>query len=106
MKTVVIVGGSREAACGKLRKIAGNDGIRHLEFYDEAALDGHRVVAIGGGADDVCWLRALGFGVEIIVVERMGTSIKVVKVGEANISEEMRWRINHVQSSNRRGNNG
>jgi hypothetical protein len=88
MKTIVIVGGTREAALKRLRKMMPNDGIIRNDFFDEVALDDHRVMAIGGGPDDVCWLRDVGFaGVEIITV------------GDDGISEAMWGRIRQIRST-------
>lgn len=87
MKTIVIIGGTRKAAYERLKQVAGNNGIKRREDFHEAHLDGHRLVAFGGSAEEVCLLRALGFGVEIVTV------------GDG-ISEEMQRRINHVRSAN------
>lgn len=88
MKTIVIVGSTREAARQKLQTITSDSKIRKLEGYDEVVLDGHRTLAMGGSEDDVCWLVGLGFHIEkIIIVEPNG------------ISEKMGKRINTVRST-------
>lgn len=88
MKTIVIVGGTREAAYQRLKRIASGDGIVRRDFYDEAEIDGNRILAMGGSEDDVCWLVGLGFCIKrIITVEPNG------------ISEKMGKRINHVRSA-------
>ena len=87
MKTIVIVGGTREAAYQRLKRIVSNDGVVRYDFYDEITLDGHRIMAVGGGHDDMCWLRSVGFDVEIITVENDG------------ISEAMWGRIRQIRST-------
>jgi hypothetical protein len=88
VKTIVIIGGTREAALKRLRKTAPDDGVVHSDFVDEATLDGHRIMAIGGGPGDVCWLRAVGFA-----------DVKIITVEDAAISEEMWRRIRHVRTT-------
>lgn len=86
MKTVIIIGGTRQAARQKLQQMDEGT-IHHEDGYDEVQANGHRTLAIGGEEDDVCWLQGLGFDVEIITVEPEG------------ISEKMQKRINHVRSA-------
>jgi len=95
MKTVVIVGGTRDAARKRLEKIVHDNGVVRQEWYDEVEIDDHRIMAFSGGPDDVdniCWLRGLGANniAEIILVERDG------------ISEEMLRHVNYVCSANGR----
>ena len=89
MKTIVIVGDTREAAREKLMLMCDGSKPKRLEGYDEAMLDDdHRILAMGGSEDDVCWLVELGFHVEQIIVIEPG-----------GISEMMGRRINHVRST-------
>lgn len=95
MKTIIIIGGTREAAYKKLEETARNDGIVHHDWYHEAEVDGYRLMAIGGEAEDVCFLVGAGFqGVEIVTVE------------EEAISEPMWGRIRTVRSACAAGQKG
>jgi len=87
MKTIFIVGGTREAAYLELKRIASGNGVVRQYWHDEVMLGGHLFMAIGGKADDVCFLRAAGFDVAIRTIE------------DALISEEMWGRIRHVRST-------
>jgi len=84
--TIIYVGGTREAAYQELKKIASDDGVVRHEWHDEVVLGGYPFVAVGGGPEDVCFLRGAGFDVKIRTVE------------DAGISEEMWGRIRHVRS--------
>lgn len=87
MKTVIIIGGTREAARERLNRIARDDGVVHREWHDEATVDGCRIVAVGGEPEDECFLRGAGFA-----------DVEIITVG-AGISEAM-WRcIRHVRST-------
>lgn len=89
MKTIIIVGGTREAAREKLQLMCNGAKIKELQWYDEAMLDGTRIWAMGGKAANICFLRDLGFRQieKIIIVESDG------------ISEEMGKHINYVRST-------
>lgn len=89
MRVTVIVGGTRKGARQKLQQMSEGNRIQRGEGYDEALVDDRRIIAMGGSSDDVCWLRQLGFDLEIIVVET------------ALISYSMWKRIKHVRSAQR-----
>lgn len=89
MKIIFIIGGTRELARQRLERIASDNGICRHDFYDELVRDDARIVALGGEAENVCYLRSAGFGVEIITV------------GNDGISEAMQRRIRHVRSTSR-----
>lgn len=86
-KIVVIISNTRAAAERKLKTVAQGVPIRRLDGFTEAHPDGHRLMAFGGSAEEVCWLRGLGF-----------TDIEIITVGDG-ISEAMQKRINHVRSA-------
>lgn len=88
--TVVIVGGTYQAAQEELKSIYSRIGaaMKKGEFTTEATVDGRRIVAMGGSRKDVCWLRELGFHIE-----------KIIVVEPDLVSEEMGKRINHVRST-------
>ena len=90
MKTVVIIGSTYQVAKEELESKCSRAGVtmKKDKFIAEASIDGQRIVAIGGSVQDVCWLRDLGFNIEEIIV-----------IEPDLISEEMRKRINHVQST-------
>ena len=90
MKTVVIIGSTYQVAKEELESRCSRAGVtmKKDKFIAEASIDGQPIIAIGGSAEDVCWLRGLGFNIEEIIV-----------IEPDLISEEMRKRINHVQST-------
>lgn len=88
-KTIVIVGGTREAACQRLKRIAPNDGIMRREWYDEVTLDNHCIIALGGEIENVCFLIALGYN-------RIS---EIIVVNEDGVSEKMRSEIRFVRSA-------
>lgn len=93
MKTIVIIGGTYQAAREELENLCtqARTTMEASEFIAQAIIDNQRLVAIGSSRDDVCWLRGIGFrDVEIITVE------------PELISSEMQKRINHVRSTNRK----
>lgn len=93
MKTIVIIGGTYLAACQRLQQVCkGASSITQQEGYHEAKVDGHRVIAMGGNEEDVCWLQGLGF-----------KNIEIITVQADRISDRMQKRINHVRSTQRRG---
>lgn len=88
METIVIVGGSREAARERLKLVCDGNRIKRLQWYDESQVDGHRIWAMGGEKENVCFPRSLGLQIEkFIIVEPDG------------ISEEMGKHINYVRST-------
>jgi len=82
--TIVIIRGSREVAYQDLKK--GMVDITRHEYFDEAVFGGHRIIAIGGSEEDVCFLRGAGLNVEI-------------DVDGDGISEEMWGRIRYILSA-------
>ena len=88
MKTIVIVGSTRDVAREKLQTMANGHKIKGLKWYDEATPDGCLIVAMEGEEENVCWLRDLGLHIE-----------KIVVVEPEGISERMGKHINYVRSA-------